>query len=259
VRDATETAELVRSGRASAAEVAREHLDRLPGLDWEIGSVWLVTEERAVAEAAAVDRRLAAGDDPGPLAGVPVGWKDLIETAGIRTTYGSAIWRDNVPEHDADVVARLAAAGALTIAKLATHELAWGTTTDNPWFGTCRNPHDTSRVPGGSSGGSAAALAADGGESAAGRQARLDRALLRRHLLHTDLAGRLCRSGPVLDAGLRAAAADQRLFDDLVELGLGTGRITTTLTHGLLRAGPGALARRRSSTDHTEETSQCAS
>src|SRR4029079_9703276 len=99
----------------------------------------------------------------------------------------------------------------------------------------------------------AAALAADGGESAAGRQARLDRALLRRHLLHTDLAGRLCRSGPVLDAGLRAGAADPRLFDDLVELGLGTGRITTTLTHGLLRAAPGALARRRSSTDHTEE------
>ena len=160
MRDATETAELVRSGRASAAEVAREHLDRLPGLDGEIGSVWLVTEERAMAEAEAVDRRLAAGADPGPLAGVPVGWKDLIETAGIRTTYGSAIWRDNVPEHDADVVARLAAAGALTIAKLATHELAWGTTTDNPWFGTCRNPHDTSRVPGGSSGGSAAALAA---------------------------------------------------------------------------------------------------
>jgi geranylgeranyl reductase family protein len=105
----------------------------------------------------------------------------------------------------------------------------------------------------------ATALAADGGVSAAGRQARLDRALLGRHLRHTDLAARLCHSGPVLDAGLRAASADQRVFDDLVELGLATGRITTTMARGLLRAAPGTWARRRSSTDHIEETSVCAS
>jgi aspartyl-tRNA(Asn)/glutamyl-tRNA(Gln) amidotransferase subunit A len=122
--------------------------------------VWLVTEERALREAAAVDAAVAEGRDPGPLAGVPVGWKDLIDTGGIRTTYGSAIYRDHVPEHDADVVARSAAAGAVCIAKLNTHELAWGVTCDNPWFGSCRNPHDPTRIPGGSSGGSGAAVAA---------------------------------------------------------------------------------------------------
>ena len=125
-----------------------------------LGAVWLVTAERALAEAAAVDAAVAAGRDPGPLAGVPVGWKDLIDTAGIRTTYGSAIYADHVPARDADVVARHTAAGAICVAKLATHEFAWGTTTQNPHFGGCRNPHDPTRVPGGSSGGSGAAVAA---------------------------------------------------------------------------------------------------
>ena len=158
--DATAIAERVSTGELSAVEVTESCLDAIPSLDAVTAAVWLVTSERALAEAAAVDAAIARGDDPGPLAGVPVGWKDLIDTAGIRTTYGSAIWRDHVPDRDADVVGRLAAAGAVTVAKLATHELAWGTTSDNPWFGTCRNPHDPSRVPGGSSGGSAAALAA---------------------------------------------------------------------------------------------------
>lgn len=159
MRDATEIAAAVRSGEASAVEVTRDHLDALAERDRGVDSVWLVTEERALREASAVDSRIAAGEDRGVLAGVPVGWKDLIDTAGERTTYGSAIWRDNVPSTDADVVARTVAAGGITVAKLATHELAWGTTTDNPHFGTCHNPHDHSRVPGGSSGGSAAALA----------------------------------------------------------------------------------------------------
>ena len=157
--DATAIAARVRSGEISAVEVTRDHLDRIAERDTDIGAVWLITEQRAMEEALAVDEAIARGDDPGPLAGVPVGVKDLIDTGGSRTTYGSAIWRDHVPERDADVVIRLTRAGAVTIAKLATHELAWGTTNDNPWFGTCRNPHDRSRVPGGSSGGSAAAVA----------------------------------------------------------------------------------------------------
>jgi aspartyl-tRNA(Asn)/glutamyl-tRNA(Gln) amidotransferase subunit A len=157
VRDATAIAEAVRGKQVSAAEVAREHLD-LAAAD-ELGAVWLVTEERALREASAVDDALARGDDPGLLAGVPVGWKDLIDTGGTRTTYGSAIYRDNVPERDADVVALTAAAGGVCIGKLNTHELAWGTTSENPWYGTCRNPHDPSRMPGGSSGGSGAAVA----------------------------------------------------------------------------------------------------
>lgn len=151
-------AEAVRERAVSARELAEASLE-LAAAD-RTGAVWLLTEERARREADAVDRAVASGDDPGPLAGVPVGWKDLIDTAGIRTTFGSAVYRDRVPDRDADVVERHTAAGAVTVAKLATHELAWGTTTQNPHFGDCRNPYDTSRVPGGSSGGSAAALAA---------------------------------------------------------------------------------------------------
>lgn len=151
-------AEAVRERAVSARELAEASLE-LAAAD-RTGAVWLLTEERARREADAVDRTVAAGGDPGPLAGVPVGWKDLIDTAGIRTTFGSAVYRDRVPDRDADVVERHTAAGAVTVAKLATHELAWGTTTQNPHFGDCRNPYDTSRVPGGSSGGSAAALAA---------------------------------------------------------------------------------------------------
>ena len=151
-------AEQVRGRDRTAAEVLDEHLEKLAAD--ELGAVWRVTEERARREADAVDRAIAEGRDPGPLAGVPVGWKDLIDTGGITTTYGSALFRDHVPDRDADVVARFAAAGAVTVAKLATHELAWGTTNQNPHFGSCKNPHDPTRVPGGSSGGSAAALAA---------------------------------------------------------------------------------------------------
>ncbi|HKV67142.1 MAG TPA: amidase, partial [Gaiellales bacterium] len=149
----------VRARRVSATEVAKEALERVRADSW--GAVWLVTEERALREAAAIDAALARGDAPDEqlLLGVPVGWKDLIDTAGDRTTYGSALYRDNVPARDAEAVERLAAAGAITVAKLATHELAWGTTTQNPHFGSCRNPHDPTRVPGGSSGGSGAALA----------------------------------------------------------------------------------------------------
>jgi aspartyl-tRNA(Asn)/glutamyl-tRNA(Gln) amidotransferase subunit A len=155
--DALSIAETVRRRERSAREVTEEALAAARAD--ELGAVWLVTGERAMAEADAVDAAIARGDDPGPLAGVPVGWKDLIDTGGIRTTYGSALYRDHVPDRDADVVARLAAAGGICIAKLNTHELAWGTTSTNPHFGTCRNPHDPDRVPGGSSGGSAVAVA----------------------------------------------------------------------------------------------------
>jgi aspartyl-tRNA(Asn)/glutamyl-tRNA(Gln) amidotransferase subunit A len=154
-----EISRAVRCRQASATEVAKEALERLAADAW--GAVWVITEERALREAAAIDAALAAGEtlDDRVLLGVPVGWKDLIDTAGERTTYGSALFRDHVPDRDAEVVERLADAGGITVAKLATHELAWGTTTQNPHFGSCRNPHDTGRVPGGSSGGSGVALA----------------------------------------------------------------------------------------------------
>ncbi len=152
--------EAVRSRQVSATDVARAALERVSADT--LGAVWTVTEERALREAAAVDAAVAAGRIPSDrvLLGVPVGWKDLIDTGGITSTYGSAVFRDHVPERDAEVVERFTAAGSVTVAKLATHELAWGTTTQNPHFGSCRNPYDPTRVPGGSSGGSGAALAA---------------------------------------------------------------------------------------------------
>ena len=140
-------------------EVTHAYLASIEERDAGLGAVWLVTRERALREAAAVDRAIKRGVDPGTLAGVPTGWKDLIDTEGSRTTYGSEVWRNHAPERDADIVARFTSAGAITMAKLAAHELAWGTTTDNPWFGTCHNPHDRTRTPGGSSGGSAVAIA----------------------------------------------------------------------------------------------------
>jgi aspartyl-tRNA(Asn)/glutamyl-tRNA(Gln) amidotransferase subunit A len=157
--DGWEISRAVRAREVSAAEVARAALERVSAD--AVGAVWRVTEERALGEAAALDARIAAGEDLAqlPLIGVPVGWKDLIDTGGITTTYGSALYRDHLPQRDAEVVENLRAAGAITVAKLATHELAWGTTTQNPHFGSCRNPHDPTRVPGGSSGGSGAALA----------------------------------------------------------------------------------------------------
>src|SRR5919107_3592465 len=130
--DAGRLAAMVRAREVSAREVAEAHLARIAEAEPELGAAWLATPERALSEAGAVDAALARGDDPGPLAGVPVGWKDLIDTAGIRTTYGAAAYRDHVPDRDADVVARLVRAGAVTVAKLALHELAWGTTNENP-------------------------------------------------------------------------------------------------------------------------------
>jgi aspartyl-tRNA(Asn)/glutamyl-tRNA(Gln) amidotransferase subunit A len=115
--------------------------------------------ERARREAKRAERRLASGE-AGVLLGVPIAVKDLFATRGLRTTAGSRILRDWVPKHDAAVVARLRAAGAIIVGKSNLHEFAYGVTTANPWWGIARNPHDPSRSPGGSSGGSAIAVVA---------------------------------------------------------------------------------------------------
>ena len=116
-----------------------------------------VERERAAAKEA--ERRFGAGEAVGPLDGVPIAVKDLIDTAELPTAYGSGMFRGHRPSADAPVVATARRAGAIVAGKTATHEFAWGITTDNPHFGACRNPWDPSRVPGGSSGGSGVAVA----------------------------------------------------------------------------------------------------
>src|SRR2546426_12488344 len=120
----------------------------------------LVPREQVLAGARAAEREIAAGAYRGLLPGIPVSVKDLIDTAGLRTTYGSGMFRDHVPEKDGGVPERLRAAGAVITGKTATHELGQGMTTNNPFFGPTRNPWNPEHVPGGSGGGAGGATAA---------------------------------------------------------------------------------------------------
>ncbi len=151
----------VRTKEVSARELTQASLDRIQRLDPTYHAFVAVDGERALHEAGAVDARIARGGDPGPLAGIPLGVKDLQNAVGFRTTYGSALHVDDPPATEDDpFVARMRAAGCVVVGKTNTPEFGWMGNTTNSIFGPSLNPFDTSRGPGGSSGGAAAALAA---------------------------------------------------------------------------------------------------
>ena len=143
----------------SARDVMAAHLARIERMNPKVNAVVTLVAERAMADAARADEAQARGGALGPLHGLPVAHKDLVDTAGIRTTRGSPFYRDNVPTRDALIVSRIRAAGAITLGKTNTPEFGAGSQTFNTVFGATRNPYDVSKTCGGSSGGAAVALA----------------------------------------------------------------------------------------------------
>jgi len=156
----SEAAAMIRSGKVSAVELTRLMLGRIEAMNGRLNAFITVTGELALEQAARADRELADGHDRGPLHGIPVAIKDLIDTRGVRTTGGSRHYEARVPESDATVVARLREAGAVMLGKTGLHEMAFGSTSINPFFGAISNPWRLDHHPGGSSGGSAVAVAA---------------------------------------------------------------------------------------------------
>ncbi len=156
---ATEQAQLIHSRKISAVELLQAHLAQIEQHNPQLNAIITLVPDQALVRAQAIDAALAHGDDPGPLAGLPVAHKDLALTRGIRTTFGSPLFRNFVPDQNALIVERMQAAGAVTLGKTNTPEFGAGSQTFNRVFGATRNPYDTSKTCGGSSGGAAVALA----------------------------------------------------------------------------------------------------
>ncbi len=156
-----EAAAQLRAKATTSRQLTENCLARIELLNPRLNAFLTVTADHALAQAHQADRELAAGHSRGPLHGIPIALKDVFETKGIRTTLGSLLFKDHIPTTDAAVTEKLSAAGAVLLGKTHMHELAYGVTSSNPHFGPVRNPWNTNCVPGGSSGGSGAAVAAD--------------------------------------------------------------------------------------------------
>ena len=151
--------ERLRAGSVTARQVTEAHYERIHQRNGKLNAYLALSPERALAQADAIDRRVKAKEPLPPLAGVPVAIKDVIVTRGAPTTAGSRILENYRPPYDATAVARLERAGAVILGKTNCDEFAMGSSNENSAYGPVRNPHDLERVPGGSSGGSAAAVA----------------------------------------------------------------------------------------------------
>ncbi|BAY41013.1 amidase [Nostoc sp. NIES-2111] len=161
MNDAVSIAKAIREGEVTAVEVTQATLARIAAQDGELNCFTAVTREAALADAASIDREIVAGNNPGLLAGVPFAVKNLFDVAGLTTLAGAKINVENPPAtQDATAVAKLKQAGAVLVGTLNMDEYAYGFVTENSHYGATRNPHDLQRVAGGSSGGSAAAVAA---------------------------------------------------------------------------------------------------
>lgn len=157
----SELSEKLMSRELSSVELTQAYLDRIDKTEETIGAYITICGETALKSAAEIDKRIADGETLSPLAGIPVGIKDNMCTRGLKTTCASKMLENFVPPYDATVVEKLNAMGAVTLGKLNMDEFAMGSTTENSYFKKTHNPRNTERVPGGSSGGSAAAVAAD--------------------------------------------------------------------------------------------------
>ncbi|MCY4578881.1 MAG: amidase [Chloroflexi bacterium] len=155
----SEASSHIKSGRLSPVELVNAHLERIEQTDDRLNSFVTLLADQAKAAAATAEAEIRSGNYRGVLHGIPIGLKDLYYTEGIRTTVGSKIMGDFVPDYDAAVTERFADAGAILLGKLQMHEFALGATSENPHQGPAHNPWDTSRITGGSSGGSGSAVA----------------------------------------------------------------------------------------------------
>ncbi len=155
-----DAAAALRLRKVSSVELTNAAFERISAVNPKLNAIQTLMEQSALESAHQADLELAKGIDFGPLHGIPVAVKDVFETRGVRTTCGSKLFENFVPDRDAAVVESLDEAGAVLIGKTSMHELAFGITSNNPHFGTVRNPWDTDRIPGGSSGGSGSAVAA---------------------------------------------------------------------------------------------------